>query len=112
MCDVLVIAQNNIANPFRDYVLPLAYKSAGVLYAVLNLSARHHSRQAGSGGRSMATLAEEHSFQATEILDNLLKLEHLSHRAQVSTLIMVLFSVLQDVRICPFERCVIQANLS
>ncbi|KAI1626483.1 fungal-specific transcription factor domain-containing protein [Exophiala viscosa] len=96
LCDVLIITQDNIANPFRDYVLPLAYESAGILHAVLSLSARHHSGRSGRDGCSMTSLAEKYSLHATQILDSLLELGHLSHRAQVSILIMALLLILQD----------------
>lgn len=36
-----MLSGNNATNPYRSYVLPLAYEQLGLLYAVLGLAACH-----------------------------------------------------------------------
>lgn len=41
VCPHQIAHENNSDNPYRCYVLPLAYEQIGLLYAVLGLSACH-----------------------------------------------------------------------
>lgn len=101
MCNGLVIDAEGLDNPFRSYILPLAYKNLGILHAVLALSSCHivTSGHKTDAKMSMATMIE-HQLSALQSLSSLLLKEELYSLAveeEDILLATVLLLVLRDV---------------
>ncbi|KAK2007827.1 C6 zinc finger protein [Colletotrichum eremochloae] len=96
----LAIVVDEMENPFRKHVLPLAYQHSGVFHAVLGLSACHlHLSPSGAARVDMAT-ALQHRIEALAILSSLLTKEEsqgLTTTEDEVVLAIVLLLVLHDI---------------
>ena len=96
-CDSLTTIPRHSANPFRKYILSLAYEHLDLLHALLGLSACHIS---STKILHQATSALEHKLLALQALGSLLIKEEcvgLSEIEEDLTLSIVLLLLLQDV---------------
>ncbi|KAI9037556.1 putative short-chain dehydrogenase [Aspergillus affinis] len=101
VCNALVIDAENVENLFRSFILPLAYRSLGILHAVLALSSCHAVKSGSHkhAGLSVTTMIE-HQLSALQSLSSLLLKEELSCLAgeeEDIILATVLLLVLHDV---------------
>jgi len=90
-------------NPFKDYILPLASQNAGLLEAVLGLSACHMMNRDPEANARMFTAAIEHRLSAFQALGVLLLKEEssgLSEMEEEVALAIVLTLVLHDICDC------------
>ena len=97
----IALADDNANNPYRLYVLPLAYEHLGLLYAVLGLSACHAGIMT-SDIYLRETLAVEYRLRAIRILGSIVKeasagASHEDDRDSMFALIQIL--LLHDVSI-------------
>jgi hypothetical protein len=90
-------------NPFKDYILPLSAQHAGLLQAVLGLSACHMMNRDPEANARMFTAAIEHRLSAFQALSALLLKEEsagLSEIEEEVALAIVLTLVLHDICDC------------
>jgi hypothetical protein len=100
LSEVLTIAYGGACNPFKEYILPLAYRHDGVLHAVLGLSACHLHFSGKDESQRCITTALQHRVAALHSLGELLLQEETSGLANVeeeSILAMALLLVFHDV---------------
>ena len=99
LCEILT---TGTTNPFRSYILPLAYQHVGLLHALLGLSACHLGTSDNGASQKILTAALEHKLLAIQSLGALLLKEEcfgLNDIEEELTLAVVLLLVLHDV--CP-----------
>jgi hypothetical protein len=90
-------------NPFKDYILPLSAQHAGLLQAVLGLSACHMMNRDPEANARMFTAAIEHRLSAFQALSALLLKEEsagLNDIEEEVALAIVLILVLHDICDC------------
>jgi hypothetical protein len=90
-------------NPFKDYILPLSSQHAGLLQAVLGLSACHMMNRDPEANARMFTAAIEHRLSAFQALSALLLKEEsagLNDIEEEVALAIVLILVLHDICDC------------
>ncbi|KAI1741175.1 fungal-specific transcription factor domain-containing protein [Xylaria scruposa] len=96
----LTIHVQGIANPFREHVLPLAYRHQGILHALLGLSACHLHLSGRHESQRLVTISLRYRVSALHSLGSLLSKEEVSGLTiseEEHVLGMVLLSVLHDV---------------
>ncbi|KNG89891.1 hypothetical protein ANOM_001705 [Aspergillus nomiae NRRL 13137] len=101
LCRALIIETDDLHNPFRGYILPLAYHDIGILHAVLGVTMCHIT---SSGKRetekiSVASMIE-HQLSALQSLSSLLMKEEiygLTDDEQDMLLAVVILLVLYDI---------------
>ena len=100
MCPKLSITSQDAPDPFKTYILPLAYQQPGLLKAVLGLTACHLAAQGPVPNRRLETAALEYRVSALQSLSALLLKEEffsLSETEEETALAIVLMLVLHDV---------------
>jgi len=103
ICTALPTSCSHAPNPFKDYILPLASQNAGLLEAVLGLSACHMMNRDPKANAHMFTAAIEHRLSAFSALGSLLLKEErfgLSDTEEEVALAIVLTLVLHDICDC------------
>lgn len=96
----ITIATKGLANPFSEYILPLAYQHDGVLHALLGLSACHMHFSGRNESQQCFNTALRHRLAAIRSLGSLLPKEEtsrLSSDEEEAVLAMVLLLVFHDV---------------
>ncbi|XHG09926.1 hypothetical protein AWENTII_012962 [Aspergillus wentii] len=104
VCNTLIITEG-LQNPFRCYILPLAYQNTGILQALLSLAARHMISSGGRPEQVNKAAMIEHQLCAVRSLSSLLMKEEmygLTDEEQDITLAVVLLLVLFDVSVLSF----------
>ena len=95
-----MIDQTNFSrNPFRELLLPLAYDHAGLLHALLGLTASHMQVSHPSSS-TLKTEAIEHRLEAIRHLNNMLSYQEMLSAGDASddvALATILILVLHDV---------------
>ncbi|KAJ4122925.1 hypothetical protein NW768_009915 [Fusarium equiseti] len=89
-----------LSNPFREYVLPLAYQHQGVLHALLGLSLNHMYNSGLYSDQGLESLSMGYRLSATRSVASLSQKEKmygLTHVEEEFLLAMVLLLVLHDV---------------
>ncbi|KAE8140227.1 fungal-specific transcription factor domain-containing protein [Aspergillus pseudotamarii] len=101
LCSALIIDTDDLRNPFRGYILPLAYRDIGILNAVLGLTMCHII---SSGKRAIENVSVarmiEHQLSALQSLSSLLMKEEmygLTDDEQDILLAVVILLVLYDI---------------
>ncbi|OGM46144.1 hypothetical protein ABOM_004899 [Aspergillus bombycis] len=101
LCRALIIETDDLHNPFRGYILPLAYQDTGILHAVLGLTMCHIN---ASGKRETENISVarmiEHQLSALQSLSSLLMKEEiygLTDDEQDLLLAVVILLVLYDI---------------
>ncbi|PLB46242.1 hypothetical protein P170DRAFT_263112 [Aspergillus steynii IBT 23096] len=101
VCNTMVIDADGVDNPFRSYILPLAYRDLGILHAVLALSSCHIvTSESNTQAKVNAAIMIEHQLSALQSLSSLLLKEELYSLADEEEDILlatVLLLVLHDV---------------
>ncbi|ENH66985.1 hypothetical protein FOC1_g10004616 [Fusarium oxysporum f. sp. cubense race 1] len=95
-----IIHVPGLDNPFRDYVLPLAYQHQGILHALLGLSACHMHNTGHANSQRLVTVSLGYRLSAIRSLASLLHKEdtlRLTPTEEEYVLAMVLLLVLHDV---------------
>ncbi|KAF4959045.1 hypothetical protein FGADI_1923 [Fusarium gaditjirri] len=95
-----IIHVSGLDNPFRDYVLPLAYQHQGILHALLGLSACHMHSTGYTHNQRLVTASLGYRLSAIRSLASLLHKEdtsRLTSTEEEHVLAMVLLLVLHDV---------------
>ncbi|TXC08920.1 hypothetical protein FocTR4_00003593 [Fusarium oxysporum f. sp. cubense] len=95
-----IIHVPGLDNPFRDYVLPLAYQHQGILHALLGLSACHMHNTGHANSQRLVTVSLGYRLSAIRSLASLLHKEDTSRLTPTEeeyVLAMVLLLVLHDV---------------
>ncbi|KAL7765695.1 hypothetical protein ACKLNR_003611 [Fusarium oxysporum f. sp. zingiberi] len=95
-----IIHVPGLDNPFRDYVLPLAYQHQGILHALLGLSACHMHNTGNANSQRLVTVSLGYRLSAIRSLASLLHKEDTSRLTPTEeeyVLAMVLLLVLHDV---------------
>ncbi|KAF5569378.1 hypothetical protein FPHYL_2193 [Fusarium phyllophilum] len=95
-----VIHVPGLDNPFREYVLPLAYQHQGILHALLGLSACHMYNTGHANSQRLVTVSLGYRLSAIRSLASLLHKEDISRLTPTEeehVLAMVLLLVLHDV---------------
>ncbi|KAF2688703.1 hypothetical protein K458DRAFT_151369 [Lentithecium fluviatile CBS 122367] len=103
ICTVLPSSSSQVPNPFKAYILPLAYQNAGLLEAVLGLSACHLRNQDSRANSPMIAAAIEHRLSAFQALSTLLRKEEdvgLNDTEEEIALALVLTLVIHDICDC------------
>lgn len=96
-----IIHVPGLDNPFREYVLPLAYQHQGILHALLGLSACHMHNTGHANSQRLVTVSLGYRLSAIRSLASLLHKEDTSRLKPIEeeyVLAMVLLLVLHDVR--------------
>ncbi|KAK6837549.1 hypothetical protein RU639_001635 [Aspergillus parasiticus] len=101
LCRALIIDTDYLHNPFRGYILPLAYRDIGILHAVLGLTMCHIT-SSGKRETENASVARmiEHQLSALQSLSSLLIKEEiygLTDDEQDGLLAVVILLVLYDI---------------
>ncbi|GAW17732.1 hypothetical protein ANO14919_071980 [Xylariales sp. No.14919] len=100
LSEYLTIHVHSTVNPFREHVLPLAYRHHGVLYALMGLSACHLHVSGKNESQQFVTLSLRYRVSALHYLGSLLSKEEASGLTipeEEYVLGMVLLLVLHDV---------------
>ncbi|KAI1618030.1 fungal-specific transcription factor domain-containing protein [Exophiala viscosa] len=100
LCDILSTLSTEHPNPFRMYILPLAYQHAGLLHAILGLSACHLRSSEIDSSQTTHTAAIHHKLLAIQSLGALLLKEEcfgLNDIEEELALAVVLILVLDDI---------------
>ncbi|KAF5722943.1 hypothetical protein FMUND_2300 [Fusarium mundagurra] len=95
-----IIHVPGLDNPFREYVLPLAYQHQGILHALLGLSACHMHNTGHANSQRLVTVSLGYRLSAIRSLASLLHKEDISRLTPTEeehVLAMVLLLVLHDV---------------
>ncbi|PCD29819.1 hypothetical protein FGRA07_10823 [Fusarium graminearum] len=96
----LAIHVTGLNNPFREHILPLAYKHQGILYALLGLTLCHMHNTGNSDSQDLITASLGYRLSAIRSVASLLIKEEtpgLSHSEEEYLLAMVLLLVLHDI---------------
>ncbi|KAH7178291.1 fungal-specific transcription factor domain-containing protein [Fusarium sp. MPI-SDFR-AT-0072] len=96
-----IIHVPGLDNPFREYVLPLAYQHQGILHALLGLSACHMHNTGHANSQRLFTVSLGYRLSAIRSLASLLHKEETSRLTPTEeeyVLAMVLLLVLHDAR--------------
>jgi hypothetical protein len=96
-----IIHVPGLDNPFREYVLPLAYQHQGILHALLGLSSCHMYNTGHANNQRLVTVSLGYRLSAIRYLASLLHKEDTSRLTPTEeeyVLAMVLLLVLHDVR--------------
>ena len=89
-----------MSNPFREYVLSLAYQHQGVLHALLGLSSSHMHNIGLYNNQGLESLSMGYRLSATRSVTSLAQKEEmagLTHFEEEYLMAMVLLLVLHDV---------------
>ncbi|SPJ70391.1 uncharacterized protein FTOL_00119 [Fusarium torulosum] len=100
LSDHFIIHVQGLDNPFRQYILPLAYQNQGILHALLGLSACHMHNTGNDHSSGLITVSLGYRLSAIRSLATLLAKEEtslLTHIEEEYVLAMVLLLVLHDV---------------
>ena len=107
VCPSVIVGgeSSELPNPFREFILPLAYENVGLLHAVLGLSECH---LAASRNNEKAHKAEaiEHRIAAIHFLSaglRLYKKGTLSNLEETTLLAIILILLLHDVSALIFQ---------
>jgi hypothetical protein len=95
-----IIHVPGLENPFREYVLPLAYQHQGILHALLGLSACHMHNTGHANNQRLVTVSLGYRLSAIRSLASLLHKEDISRLTPTDeehVLAMVLLLILHDV---------------
>ncbi|QKD49252.2 fungal-specific transcription factor domain-containing protein, partial [Fusarium oxysporum Fo47] len=95
-----IIHVPGLDNPFREYILPLAYQHQGILHALLGLSACHMHNTGHANSQRLVTVSLGYRLSAIRSLASLLHKEDTSRLTPTEeeyVLAMVLLLVLHDV---------------
>ncbi|KAF5976051.1 hypothetical protein FCOIX_7305 [Fusarium coicis] len=95
-----IIHVPGLENPFREYVLPLAYQHQGILHALLGLSACHMHNTGHANNQRLVTVSLRYRLSAIQSLASLLHKEDISRLTPTEeehVLAMVLLLILHDV---------------
>jgi hypothetical protein len=98
--DTLAIGVEGMENPFRQHVVPLAHRHAGVLHALLGLASCHMCESHLLTGKSIEAVSLQHRVAALHALGALLLREEvvgLDEFEEECVLAIVLLLVLHDV---------------
>ncbi|RBR19246.1 uncharacterized protein FIESC28_05711 [Fusarium coffeatum] len=100
LSEQLSIQVTGLSNPFREYVLPLAYQHQGVLHALLGLSLSHMNNSGLYNDQGLESLSMGYRLSATRSVASLAqkeKMSGLTHVDEEYLMAMVLLLVLNDV---------------
>ncbi|KAH7192919.1 fungal-specific transcription factor domain-containing protein [Fusarium flagelliforme] len=100
LSEQLAIQVPGSSNPFREYVLPLAYQHQGVLHALLGLSLSHMDNSGLYSNEGFESLSMGYRLSATRSVASLSlkdEMSGLTHAEEEYLLAMVLLLVLHDV---------------
>lgn len=100
LSEQLTIQVPGLSDPFREYVLPLAYQHQGVLNALLGLSLSHMDNSGIYNNEGFESLSMGYRLSATRSVASLSlkeEMSELTHAEEEYLLAMVLLLVLHDV---------------
>jgi len=100
LSEQLTIQVPGLSDPFREYVLPLAYQHQGVLHALLGLSLSHMDNSGIYSNEGFESLSMGYRLSATRSVASLSlkdEMSELTHAEEEYLLAMVLLLVLHDV---------------
>lgn len=101
----LAVCVPGLNNPFREYVLPLAYQQQGILHALLGLSSCHMQNSGKYNYQGLVAISLGYRLSAIHSVSFLLLQEEVSSLTRTEEeylLAMVLLLVLHDVCRCVF----------